>query len=62
MVNSRDKKLGEVWKVQEGSKNWWYVKLPKGVMSFTTKKMATKWSEQVYRDISRGIIKVEDRG
>lgn len=37
--------LGEIWKVKEGSKTIWKVQFPKGIMSFNTKKEATKWVE-----------------
>ena len=58
MVKGVERKLGEMWKVQEGSKIWWYVKFPKGVMSFTTKKMAMRWVEQINKDFNSGIIKL----
>ena len=39
------KKLGEMWKVKEGSKIIWKVQFPKGIMSFNTKKLAKQWIE-----------------
>lgn len=39
------RKLGEIWKVKEGSKTIWKVQFPKGIMNFTTKKEAEKWSK-----------------
>lgn len=40
--------LGEIWKVKEGSKIFWKVQFPKGIISFYTKKEAIKWSETFY--------------
>ena len=42
------KKVGEVWKVKEGSKTIWKVQFDKGIMSFDTKKLAYKWSQTFY--------------
>ena len=39
------KKLGEVWKEKEGSKTIWKVQFTKGIMSFKTKREATKISQ-----------------
>ena len=39
------RKLGEIWKVKEGSKTIWKVQFPKGIMSFNTKKLAIQWIE-----------------
>lgn len=39
------KELHEIWKVQEGSKIIWKVQAEKGILSFKTKKAATKWVE-----------------
>lgn len=42
--------LGEIWKVKEGSKTIWKVQFPKGIISYTTKKEALKWSEQLQKE------------
>ena len=42
--------LGDMWKVKEGSKTFWYVQFPKGVMSFYTKKEAQKWVNQLQKE------------
>lgn len=44
------KKIGEYWKVQEGSKVIWKVQFPNGIMSFNTKKVALKWVEQLQKE------------
>lgn len=35
--------INEIWKVKEGTKTIWKVQAPKGILSFQTKKAATKW-------------------
>lgn len=37
------KKVHEIWKVKEGSKNVWKVQCPKGILSFKTKRQAEAW-------------------
>ena len=39
------RQLHDIWKVKEGSKTIWKVQAEKGVLSFTTKKLAIKWVE-----------------
>lgn len=38
------RRLNEIWKVQEGSKILWKVQAPKGILTFKTKKEATRWA------------------
>lgn len=42
--------IGTIWKVKEGSKTIWKVQFEKGIMSFTTKREAMKWVEQLRKD------------
>lgn len=45
-VKNEDKKMrkvNEIWKVKEGSKNVWKVQCPKGILSFRTKNEAQAW-------------------
>lgn len=55
------KELGEIWKVKEGSKVIWKVQFEKGIMSFTTKREAQKWSETFYGKESK-TYEVKSRG
>lgn len=42
--------LGEIWKEKEGSKTFWKVQFPKGIMSFYTKAEAMKWVKQLQKE------------
>ena len=42
--------LGEIWKEKEGSKIFWKVQFPNGVMSFYTKREAMKWVNQLQKE------------
>lgn len=42
--------VGEMWKIKEGSKTYWYVQFPNGRICFNTKKVAIKWQEQLLKD------------
>lgn len=42
--------IGTILKVKEGSKTIWKVQFPKGLLSFNTKREATKWQEQLLKD------------
>ena len=39
------RQLHEIWKEMEGSKVVWKVQAQKGILTFKTKKMATRWVE-----------------
>jgi len=45
------KNLYEVWKEKYGSKTLWKVQFPKGIMTFKTKKEATRISEEMKKSI-----------
>ena len=49
-MNLQKRKIGDLWEVQEGTKKVWKVQFPHGILSFYTKKIAIKWSEELIRE------------
>ena len=41
------RQLHEIWKEKEGSKTIWKVQAQHGILTFKTKKAATKWVESL---------------
>ena len=39
------RKINEMWKVKEGSKTFWKVQAPNGILTFEKKKNAIAWVE-----------------
>ena len=44
--------IGELWKEKEGTKTFYRVQFPHGIMSFKTKKVAMLWVEQLQKQFN----------
>lgn len=53
-----ERKLYEMWKVQEGSKILWKVQCPKGRLTFQRKKDAERFVNDMIRIKNYGTIKL----